>query len=204
MGSLGDGLDYLCLCFSAVYATFYDRKIHLKNEDTNLFSGFNLAWSLITKHLFENPGYFIGNPWVANCLEMSPAWRSHALSRYHLMSSFLNFQYPLFSCPWFQTQPKSSLYLINVSQGWAIWGRSKGTGAQRLASQAHLSVPSVLRLAVLFRYVISNPCCHPSFLLFVLGVLVLSFLFSAVSSWASQMVRTRGLLLGPSDGPTPQ
>lgn len=111
---------------------------------------------------------------------MSPAWRSHALSRYHLMSSFLNFQYPLFSCPWFQTQPKSSLYLINVSQGWAIWGRSKGTGAQRLASQAHLSVPSVLQLAVLFRYVISNPCCHPSFLLFVLGCwcCLFSFLLS--------------------------
>lgn len=77
--AVGDGIHYLCLCFSSIYATFYDRKyIHKKSEDTSLFSGVILAWPLITEYLLKDPRYLTRNPQAANCLVMSLAWRSPA------------------------------------------------------------------------------------------------------------------------------
>ena len=201
------GLDCLCLRFSSVYATFYDKNIFLKNEDINLFSGFSLAWFLTIKYLPEDPGYLVGNPWVANGLETSPAWGSHGLSHHHSMYSFLGFLYPWFSCLWFQTQPKQESSPLRLAFPWSVppGGAPCVAEAGLLWHRGWWTRPLTARFPSVGcapRHVTSNPCWQPGLLLFVLGMLLLSF--SAVSPWASQMVRNKGYQLGLSDRPTHQ
>ena len=168
----------LCLCFSSVYATFYDRKIHLQEKwryQSVQWCHFSLASNYkISSYRSKIPHKkSLGGQLLS---DVSGLEKFHCLCQ-HSVSSFLDWRWPWVPSLCLQMHPRLKPSHLCPAVTWSLspggpYSGSKPSDTPRRVAQVLFSLSSFL-----WRTTSVMEVSH--------SLILLSFLSCAVSSWAS-------------------